>query len=214
MHNDQTEFATPLGSAQAGRLEFARGASRVTIKADGGMSDLFRARFEGTVPMMLADAGRVTIEYPRLSPSEWLLPNRRAADVELNASVPWELVFGGGVSRLRADLSGLALRSLVIMGGASDLDVLLPQPLGVVHLRVGGGAAKVVLRRPVGVAAAVAIAGGVSKLALDDDQFGAVGGETHLASTGAGEAPDRYEIQIGGGASELTIAEGDQREGT
>ena len=212
MRRDTTEFRTPLGSERDGRLEFARGASRVTIQANGGMPDLFRARFEGAVPMMLADDGRVTIEYPRLLPSEWLRPNRRAADVELNPSVPWELVFGGGVSRLRADLRGLALRSLVIMGGASDLDVVLAQPRGVVQLRVDGGAANVALRRPAGVAVDVRIEGGVSKLALDDQRFGALGRETRLASPGAGVAPGRYEIRVGGGATDLAIAESDGRE--
>ena len=212
MHGDPTEFATPLGSARAGRLEFARGASRVTIRANGGMPDLFRARFEGTVPMMLARDGRVTIEYPRLSPSDWLLPHRRAAGVELNPSVPWDLVFGGGVSRLRADLSGVAVRSLAILGGATDLDIVLPQPRGIVQLRVEGGASKVVLWRPAGLAVDVRIAGGVSKLALDDERFEALGGESHLESPGAGGAPDRYEIRVGGGATDMAIVESDRRE--
>ena len=50
------------------------------------------------------------------------------------------------------------------------------------------------------------IAGGASKLTFDEQRLGAVGGETQLASPGAERASDRYEIEIGGGASELTIA--------
>jgi hypothetical protein len=203
----QSTFATPLGTASRGHLEFARGASRVTIGSDGGMPDLLRARFESVAPMVLADDGRVTIEYPRISPSEWLRPNRRAADVVLNGAIPWELVFGGGVSRLRADLRGVALRRLEIAHGASDLEVVLPEPEGVTRLRVGGGASKVTFRRPAGVAVALSIAGGSSKLTLDDLGYPSIGGGMRLSSRNGGEAADRYEIEIGGGASELTVAE-------
>jgi hypothetical protein len=200
------EFASPLGAAEHARLEFARGASRVTIHVDGAMQHLFRARFDGAAPMVLADAGRVTIEYPRLSPSEWLRPGQRSAEVVLNRSVPWKLVFGGGVSRLRADLAALALRSLEIRRGASDVDIALPEPRGVVHVRVGGGATKLALRRPGGTAAILSIARGATNLAFDAEHFGSIGGEMRLASQGAAEVLDRYEIDIGGGASDIVIA--------
>jgi hypothetical protein len=205
-----TEFAAPLGSTSQGRLEFARCTPRVRIEVGSDTQDLFRGRFTGTAPMVLADDGRVTIEYPRMSPSEWFRPNRRAADVALNPTVPWELVFGGGVSALRADLGGLALRSLDILGGGSDITIDLPEPRGVVPLRVGGGASKVVLRRPAGAAASVAIGGGASKVVFDEHRVGSSGAGLRLASPAASEAGDRYEIEIGGGSSELTIVESER----
>jgi hypothetical protein len=201
---DYSDFTTPLGSAGHGRLEFARGAARVTIRGDE-ISDLFRGRFIGAAPMVLGDDGRVTVEYPRLSPSEWLRPDRRAADVVLNSAIPWELVFSGGVFRLHADLTPLTLRSLEIRRGASDLDVFLPRPQGVVRIRVGGGASKVAFRRPVGVAVRLSIAGGASKLTLDDQHFGSLGHRTRLNAGPGADDRDRYEIEIGGGASELTV---------
>jgi hypothetical protein len=207
MTTKQNEFAAPLGSARAGHLEFARGASRISIHVDGQMVDLYRARFEGAVPMVFADNGRVTIEYPRLAAAEWLRLHRRAAEVKLNPTVPWDLVFGGGVSRVRADLRGLTLRSLEILGGASDVDVLLPEPHGMVSVRVAGGASNVAFHRPPGTAARVRVGGGVSKLTFDDQRLGAIGGETSLGSAGSERAPQRYELEIGGGASELTITE-------
>jgi hypothetical protein len=209
MASKPTDFAAPLGSATSGRLEFARGASRVTLRVDGDLLDLARARFLGVVPMVLADDGRMTIEYPLVSPSEWLRPNRRAADVALNPSLPWDVVFSRGVSKLRADLAGLSLRSLEIGSGANDVELDLPEPQGVVPLRVKGGVSKVTLRRPAGVPVSLVIAGGASKIALDDQAWGSIGGETRLASLDADGKPDRYEIEIGGGASQLTIAEGE-----
>jgi hypothetical protein len=203
----QNEFTTPLGSAGHARLEFAHGGSRVTIHAENEISDLFRARFQGPTPMILADDGRVTIEYPRISPSEWLRPDRRAAEVLLNGSIPWEIVFSGGVSRLRADLSLLQLRSLEIGHGMSDAELVLPRPDGVVRVQVRGGVSKVAVHRPAGVGVRLSVAGGATKLMLDDEHFAAIGGAARIASRGSEDGGNRYEIEITGGASELSVDE-------
>jgi hypothetical protein len=205
----QDQITAPIGTATAGYLEFARGGSRITLHAHEEIAELYSARFEGAAPMAFAHDGRVTIEYPRLSPTEWLRPNRRAAEITLNQSLPWTLVFGGGVSGLRADLRRLTLVSFEIGGGASDIEILLPEPQGLVNLRVAGGASNVSLRRPAGSPARAHISGGASKLTFDEQRLGAVGGETQLASPFAEQADGRYEIEIEGGASELTVAEHD-----
>src|SRR5215204_5205209 len=59
------EFSAPLGSAQSGRVMFANGASRLTLRAASGMDDLYRARFEGPVPKVEVADGTVTFRYPR-----------------------------------------------------------------------------------------------------------------------------------------------------
>jgi hypothetical protein len=45
---DEGVFAAALGSVGGGRLVFANGASRLTLRVGTGMEDLYRARFEGT----------------------------------------------------------------------------------------------------------------------------------------------------------------------
>jgi hypothetical protein len=205
MTTRQGEHAASLGAATAGRFEIARGGPLLTVTSHQETTELYRARFYGVMPMVLADKGRVTIEYPRLSPYEWLRPDQRAAHITLNRSLPWTLVFGGGVSSLRADLRRLTLTLLEIRGGATESDILLPEPRGIVSVRVDGGASAVRLDRPVGSAARLHIAGGVSRLRFDEQGLGAIGGETRLASAGADQAADRYEIEIRGGARALTI---------
>jgi hypothetical protein len=211
VRTEHRDFTTPLGTTSRGRLEFARGASRVTIQGDHEMPLLARAYFDGVVPMVFAEDGKVTFEYPLVSPSEWLRPNRRGATVALNATIPWDLVFSGGVSMLRAELDGLHLGSFEIRSGASDVELGLPRPRGVVRLRIGGGASKVAFRRPAGVPMVVSVGGGVSRLAFDAERYGSMGGTIRLATPGADAAEDRYEIEIGGGASELTVREGAPR---
>ena len=47
--------------------------------------------------------------------------------------------------------------------------------------------------------------GGAATLAFDEQSFDAVGGKVRLQSTGYEGAHDRYEIEVSGGASEVTI---------
>jgi hypothetical protein len=195
----------PPRSATAGRLDFTRGGSRVTLSADGAMRDLYRARFRGPPPNVRDDDGHVRIEYPLVTPSQWLRLDRRAADVALNPGVPWAIRFGHGVSRLSADLRGLELRSLQIDGGASDIELVLPEPKGAVSIRIRGGASAIAVRRPGSAAVRLRVGGGVSRLVFDDERFGAVGGEIRLETLGAETAANRYNLEIGGGASRLTV---------
>jgi hypothetical protein len=49
------------------------------------------------------------------------------------------------------------------------------------------------------------VRGGASNLTLDEQHLGAVGGETGLESSGYADATDRYDIEVYGGANNLTI---------
>jgi hypothetical protein len=209
MDDESRDFAAPLGGATTGKLEIVHGATKVLLRTDSAMPDLVRAHFEGPTPEVEAHSGIVTIRYPRFAPGEWLqlgfLRNRHAADVVLNAMIPWTVAIDGGVTKLEADLSALRLPAFEIDGGASDVELRLPKPSGVVPIRIGGGASKLTIHRPAGVPVRLRIKGGASQLVLDDQRFGAVGGETRLNSHHDQNAPDRYEVTIGGGASRLTI---------
>jgi hypothetical protein len=70
-----------------------------------------------------------------------------------------------------------------------------------------GGASAVSVRRPAGVPARVRVAGGATNLTFDDERFGSLGGETRLASTGADDAAERYDVEVDGGASKLSVTE-------
>jgi hypothetical protein len=204
MNKEKGEHAAPLGSAESGRLKFVRGAANVTLHVGSGMEDLYRARFDGPVPDIGAEGGAVTVKYTwTLHPFDW---RRRGADIALNAQVPWRItVRGGGVSRLEADLGGLQLDSFEVEGGASRVELTLPGPSGTVPIRIDGGASNVSVRRPEGTAARLHVGGGASKLALDDQRFGAIGGETKLESRDYAGATDRYEITITGGANNVAV---------
>ena len=200
---DECQSRAPLADVTAGRLEFTKGASKITLGADSSLTDLYRAAFEGPVPEIRVDGGTVTVQQRRrFRPFDW---RAQSADFTLSTAVPWEIVLRGGMWKLSADLRGLQVTGLHVSGGASDIEITLPAPVGTVPVRIAGGASKVKVRRPKNTDARAEVSGGASQLQFDDQRLGAVGGRNVLGTPGYSEATDRYEIRFTGGASQVTI---------
>jgi hypothetical protein len=192
------ELAAPLGSVDLGRLVFVRGAAHLTIGVDASMADLYRARFEGKVPDVRVDGGTVTVKYrPSL--------HRTRGELTLSGRVPWAIKASMGMSDVVADLQDLELTDLEISGGVSRLEVRLPRPKAAVPIRIGAGASSVELIRPAGVPVRVRIGGGASKLAIDDVRVRAAGGKTDWQSPDYDLVEGRYDVEIGAGASKVTV---------
>jgi hypothetical protein len=192
------ELTAPLGSVDLGRLVFVRGAAHLTIGVDAAMADLYRARFEGKVPEVRVDGGTVTVKYrPSL--------HRTTGEITLSGRVPWAIKANMGMSDVVADLQDLELAGLEISGGASRLEIKLPCPKAAVSVRVGAGASNLELVRPAGVPVRVRIGGGASKLAIDEFRVGAGGGKTDWRSPDYELVEGRYDIEIGAGASKVTV---------
>jgi hypothetical protein len=197
------DFAAPRGSLASGRLRFVRGASDVIIRADSSTGDLYHARFDGAVPEVWTEGGVVNLRYPR-----FFHPfgrRGRTGKVVLNAAIPWHIEVRDGASKLTADLSQLKLDSFEVSGGASKVELTLPRVSGLAPVRILGGASNVVIHRPEGVATRVRIVGGSTNLTFEDQHFGAVGGEVSLQSPNYEGTPERYDITITGGASNVAI---------
>jgi hypothetical protein len=189
------ELAAPLGSVATGRLVFVRGAAHLTIGVDASMEDLYRARFEGKVPEIRVDGGTVTVKYrPSL--------HRTSGELTLSGRVPWAIKANMGMSDVVADLQDLELTGLEISGGASRLELKLPRPKVAVPVRVGAGASNLELIRPAGVPVRVRTGGGASKLAIDEVHGG---GRIDWRSPDYDQLEGRYDIEIGAGASKVTV---------
>ncbi|HVH66071.1 MAG TPA: hypothetical protein VM674_08545 [Candidatus Acidoferrum sp.] len=205
MSNSQTTTDIDDGmkaTAAVNRLVFPHGVANLTIRADASMAETYHAAFEGPKPQVSEQDGVISIDYPRFNPLIW---GRTAADITINPARAWAFEIGGGVSRWDGDLRPVTVNSIDIRGGASEVALQLPSPAGSVPIHVSGGASKMTLRRPDGVPARLAVGGGASKLGLDDQFFGAVGGPVRLESGNYSTATDRYDVEIGGGASKITV---------
>jgi AcrR family transcriptional regulator len=192
------DFGAPLEGVESGTLEIGGGASQLTVRADPELRELYAGHFEGRAPRIEAADGVVRIGGLGHG-------RRHAGQLVLTAGIPWAVAVAGGARRLSMDLRAAHLRSLALNGGASDVTVQLGRPSGTVTIVVSGGASRMSLHRPPGSAIRVLVAGGVSRLVLDDLQFGAVGGETRWQTPDFAAAEDRYDVELRGGASRLTI---------
>jgi DNA-binding MarR family transcriptional regulator len=201
---DDVQSHAPLAGVTAGRLEFTKGAAKVSLRGDSSLTELYRAAFEGPAPEITVKGGTVTVQQRRrFRPFDW---RSQSAEFALTTAVPWDISLRGGMWKLVADLSALRVTALEVTGGASDIEVTLPAPVGIVPVRLSGGASEVLLRRPAGTEARAEMNGGASQLIFDGQRLGGVGGRTVLASTGFDGATDRYEIRFTGGASQVTVA--------
>jgi predicted transcriptional regulator len=200
--NAAGDMLAPLAGVTAGRLAFTAGVTHLAIDATAGAGELYRAHFEGTVPEIRVEGGTVSVRYRRFSLFEM---RARSSRFGLNPGIPWEVEIRGGASQCTADLRGLQLRGLEVKGGASEVELDVDTPTGLVPIRIIGGASKLTIRRPAGTAVTLKVRGGISRLALDSQEFGAIGGHVQLESRGYTEGSDHYAVELTGGASRLTI---------
>ena len=178
----------------------------MVIRGEPRLRELCRAHFGKRTPSVSARRGVVNVEYAGFPTGDWLYRrSERPAEVTLNSSIPWDVEVRGGASRLVADLRGLRLGSLMVDGGASRLEVILPAPSGIVTVLILGGASNIAVHYPEGVPTRLCVDGGVTNLKFDDRHVGAAGGELDLSSTSYGGATGRYDITITGGANNLSV---------
>jgi DNA-binding MarR family transcriptional regulator len=210
-------YAAPLAGVTSGKLVFLSGAPRITVRGDATLKELYRASFAGPVPRMRVRGGVVTVAYPRLGWFDWRAQiagqnveasahwRKDTGEIALNGTIPWSIELRGGVSSWTADLRTVRLEGFELRGGASKVELMLPRPIGVVPIRIHGGISRVSIVRPIGVAAGLEVHGGVSEVALDGEVVKGAG-QISMQTPGAASTPDRYEIDVSGGASKVSIS--------
>jgi len=195
------EHAAPLGGLAEARLVVRSGASALTLRSDRTLGDLYRAKFEGAIPKMRVRDGVVSIQYRGFF--DW---RQRRADVTLNATIPWSVEVQGGATKFTADLRGIDLRRFEVNGGAWKLELSLGQPRGAIPIRLVGGASSIRVDRPAAVGVRVTVTGGMGKVEIDGQSLGPRGGTAIVETAGASARDDRFEVEIVGGASKVTVA--------
>jgi hypothetical protein len=196
------------------RLLFKSGAHELLLRGATDIDDLYRARFEGSVPQVRLRDGTVTIQYKgsgSLSAgpifANWQLAwHERRSDVSLNAAIPWDVEIVGGAGKLQAKFAALDLRSFALTGGVDQLRLTLGQPAGDVPIRLTAGANNVRIERPAGVHVRLSLKGGAGRVDFDQQRLNGTG-DTVLETTGATEAADLYQVDIVGGAGKITVTE-------
>jgi DNA-binding MarR family transcriptional regulator len=192
----------PLGPQASARMIMETSASRLEFSGTTGQ-ELISASFDGPLPDLRTSAGTVAIRYRRQALTAFA---SRTARVSLNGSIPWAIEIEGGITDLTGTLEAVTLERMEVKGGANHIRLDLPVPAGSVPIRVTGVASSARFRRPAAVPVAVNVAGGISHLRLDGRRHEQVSGRRRFVGDGFADRPDRYEIELLDGASEVVIA--------
>jgi DNA-binding MarR family transcriptional regulator len=212
-----SEHAAPIGGLGRARLLFKSGAHELLLRGATDIEDLYRARFEGSVPQVRLRDGIVTVQYKGWGGTAtkgsypWSVNwqwgwNERRADVSLNASIPWDVEVVGGAGKLQAKFAALDLRSFELTGGVDQLRLTLGPPAGDVPIRLTSGINNVRVERPTGVPVRLDLHGGAGRIDFDQQRTNGAG-DTVIETPGAAKAADRYLVDIVGGAGKIVITE-------
>jgi DNA-binding MarR family transcriptional regulator len=196
--------SAPLGAFQEARLLVRSGATDLTLSGNAGPAELFRARFEGKQPRVRVRDDTVVVAY-REGMRDIIDWRKRGASISLNRTIPWSVEIHGGMSKARADLTQIDLRSFGSNGGAIRIRLDLGTPSGVVPVKLTGGAIELRVERPADVPLRLRVTGGATRVAFDEQTL-AMASDLTLESPGASEATDRYDIEVVGGADRVTIS--------
>ena len=145
----------------ARRLRIAPHAAEVAIAAEPELEGPYRITWRGAAATVRENGAGIDVRYTLGARLRAASTRRAALEVLLSPAVVWSIELAGGVSGLRADLSGLEIAAFAVTGGASDLrldDARLGSVGGAVHKELAGAAGAAPL--------AVHVRGGAHGLAL------------------------------------------------
>jgi DNA-binding MarR family transcriptional regulator len=200
---DEGAHSAPLGGIGKARLLIRSAAWELALNGSAGAAELFRARFEGRQPMVRVRGDTVVIAY-RGGMRDIIDWRKRGASIGLNPTIPWTVEIHGGMSKARADLSAIDVRSFELTGGADRIRLELGQPAGLIPVRLVGGANDLRIERPGDVAVRLRLKGGANRVELDEQRLGSASDGT-LESPGASTATSRFDIDVSGGANKVAV---------
>lgn len=192
------------------RLDINYGAAGLNVHAATTGTDLYRATvtYAGSpAPSVWFDKSSGTVHVDRGSRSPFaFLPagQQEKVDLVLSDRIPWVINVNAGASQQTLDLRGLTIASVRMNSGATSAEIDLPNPTGIVPIKINGGAMNAHLVIPTGVTVQLVASGGFNSLNVDGQQLSGIGQQS-WQSPGFAQAVDRFEIQFSGGASSVRL---------
>ncbi len=177
-------------------LAIDSGSYRVHVRA--GTPDIDVATSKGgggAASIEIDETGLVMVKKRRGS-------NRGA--IELNPDATWYFKIHGGTWNTNLDLTGLRVNGIEIDSGGGNVTCTLPDPLGVVPIKVNSGVIGVTLHRPPKAAMHGVVSTGSMQIRLDGKAVRVSGSDVTWDSPGASRAEDRYELRVCSGCVKIT----------
>jgi TetR/AcrR family tetracycline transcriptional repressor len=187
----------PASGGKTVTLAIDSGSRGVVVQAGAPMDELFRVPHDSATaaPTVLRDE-RVIVRRLR---------GGKRGEVEINPAHPWRIQVQGPTWNTLLDLRGVNLREVQMDSSATKVECLLPRPRGVVPIHISSGVFRVSLRTIVGTPVAAIIKSGAVQVTLDGVHTRLAVVDTRWETPGASVAPDRYELEVSGGAVRVSL---------
>ncbi|WIM99206.1 hypothetical protein ACTOB_002850 [Actinoplanes oblitus] len=128
-----------------------------------------------------------------------------AVTIVLNAAVRWTLRLDGGVTHSRLDLTGADLAALDLNGGASRIDLSLPEPRGLVPVRMTGGVDQFRVTLPDTTPVRVRVESGAGQVTVGGTTHRGIAPGRSFTTRGWGTGDAGVDLQAVAGLSTLTV---------
>jgi hypothetical protein len=187
----------PARGGKTVTLAIDSGSRGVVVQAGAAMDGLFR------IPHDSATAAPTVVRDERVIVRR--LRGGKRGEVEINPAHPWRIQVQGPTWNTLLDLRGVNLREVQIDSSATKVECLLPRPRGVVPIHISSGVFRVSLRTISGTPLAAIIKSGAAQVTLDGVHTRVAVVDTRWETPGASVAPDRYELEVSGGAVRVSL---------
>jgi len=201
------DSSEPREGLDKAKLEVAVGAGRLEVRAAPLDDQLYRVHIEhgGARPEVRLDRASGTLRISQRL--DWFMGARRLRiDVTLTDAIPWDVSCSTGAIRGDLDFSSAKLAGFTCRTGASTIDLSLGTPAANVPIRIEGGALRVSITRPAGVAVQVQASGAAVQLRADGNPRQDGLGMRTWKSDGYDAAAARYDVTVSGGSLNVEVS--------
>jgi hypothetical protein len=193
---------TVRGARDEATLDLVSGVDALSVTVSDLGDDLAVVRTPAAAPI----APVVETDGPiRVTVSAADAPGSANMAITLSSATRWTLRFAGGGKVHTVDLRGGRVAGVDFVAGVASIDLTLPEPDGVVVVRMAGGATTFDVHAPPDVPVRVRMTGGGGSAVIDGATRSGIPGGTVVEPTGWAGAADRYDIDAVAGVSSLSL---------
>ncbi|GAA2660673.1 hypothetical protein [Paractinoplanes durhamensis] len=196
----------PVDGRTKAVFELVDGAATVRVVADDLGDDLYRISTPaggGVTPKVDDDGDTVRLHLPagvHGGPSE--------VAIVLNKSVRWTLWMDGGTAQTTVDLTGAEVDGVELHGGASRIDLTLPEPAGLLPVRMTGGVDQFLVKLAGATPVRVQVQSGAGEVTLAGATHRGIAPGQSFTANGWGTGETGVDVSAVAGMSALTVTEG------
>ncbi|MEH0843771.1 hypothetical protein V6U81_15410 [Micromonospora sp. CPCC 205711] len=194
----------PLAGRRRATFELVDGVTAVRLRTEDLGDELYRISApvdSGVLPRPEVLGDRVQL---RVEKSD--RPGRDAVDVVLNSRLVWRLRLVGGATEHLLDLTGTRLAGVELIGGATRVDLRLPEVTGTLTVRMSGGVNQFAVRAPGSPPVRIRAASGAGGITLYGDRREGVAAGQLISSPNWDRSVARIYLDLVAGANTVTVA--------